>query len=322
MEVLTCEQKGRDPGIVLMFGLGMIGTAIRDALIRLQYRIAARLPFNWDEPQLQVDSLECIARLCHELSSRATTISITWSAGRADFFSAEEELDSENQSFAHVVQLARKLKQEFGQDRVVFHYLSSGGGLFEGQRIVDSASLATPSRPYGLMKLDQEKSLQEMLDSTLIHIYRPSSVYGPVVHFTKHGLINHLIANTYNRRTSVLDSRVMALRDYVYVGDIGEYIARKLALRPGDESRTKTHFLVSGRCASIFEVVSRIERILNLRVRFRIDEGFGNSANITFSNHVLPIDWRPSTLEVGIRRFMLKDQPQSRALIADAAVVT
>ena len=44
---------------------------------------------------------------------------------------------------------------------------------------------------------------------------------------------------------------------------------------------TAVDFLVSAKCSSIFEVVEKIRRILNLQIRFRYDDQFGNHENIT-----------------------------------------
>lgn len=244
---------------------------------------------------------------------------MVWSAGRTNFFSTDEEIHTENESFTEAMQLAQSLKDELDATRMHVHFLSSAGGLFEGQRVVNRASEPAPHRPYGRMKWHQERELFETLDAGETSVYRPSSVYGPMVRPRKHGLINHLVNNASNRRITVLDAHVMALRDYVYSGDVGEFIARRITFSDSGTIRTPVNFMVSGRCASIFEVVARIERVMKLRVRYRFDESFGNSANITFSDRVLPAAWRPSTLEVGIRQFMLRDRPQTRPISPDPA---
>lgn len=315
MDILIKNHPNRGSHVVLLFGLGMIGSAIRDALRRLEYQAAHQIPMDWADAERLERAFEAIRRTCLGLVSSPARISIAWSAGKANFFSTDQEVDDENQSFEATLKLTEALADSLGNTRLEFHYLSSAGGLFEGQRVVNKASRAVPQRPYGRMKHEQERKVLESAGQE-ISIYRPSSVYGPMVRPRKHGLINHLIANASKRRTTVLDANVMALRDYVYAGDIGEFVARKIAFPGESELSVPVHFLVSGRCASIFEVVTRIERVLKLRVRFRFDMQFGNSANITFSDSVIPAGWRPSTLDVGIRQFVLKDQPQTRSISA------
>lgn len=297
---------------MLLFGVGMIGSAIRDSLQQKGYQVTSKVPVDWSDGESRNRGFEEIKRAC--IAFEPVRLCIAWSAGKSNFYSSERDVEEESRSFEAVLELERALRTSLANTRFEFHLLSSAGGLFEGQLIVNQESTAAPRRPYGRMKLEQERRLLAITARQASVIYRPSSVYGPMVRLRKHGLINHLVANASNRRTSVLDANVMALRDYVYSGDIGEYVARQIAFAGSGLDGTPVHFLVSGRCASIFEVVSRIERVLKIKVRYRFDANFGNSANITFGPAVLPRNWRPSSLDVGIRQFILKDRPQSRSI--------
>jgi nucleoside-diphosphate-sugar epimerase len=137
-------------------------------------------------------------------------------------------------------------------------------------------------------------------------IYRPSSVYGPMVQDVHRGLINNLVKNARNGRFTVLDSQVMSLRDYVYAGDIGHYVARQVVEgSAGGEGGVR--FLISGRCSPIFEVVRKIQRLLHLNVYYRLDDRFGNHGHITFNPDLMPRGWRPVTLDYGISRFARVD---------------
>jgi nucleoside-diphosphate-sugar epimerase len=165
-------------------------------------------------------------------------------------------------------------------------------------------STPSPKRPYGILKYRQERLLLDSLGEKETILYRPSSVYGPTHQNNRQGLINTLINNARSGCASVLDAHVMSLRDYVFVGDIGKYVARQIRFEFRSERSSATNFLVSAKCSSIFEVVAKIRRILNLQVRFRYDDQFGNHENITFCDSVLPLGWRPVTLEMGIRNFL------------------
>lgn len=312
MEILVKDHREHGLHAVLLFGVGMIGTAIRDSLHQKEYRVGNEVHMDWKDAEKRSRAVEEIRGICAPLAP--ARLSISWSAGNTNFFSTQQETADEDRAFDAVLGLGTTLVQALHHSKLDFHFLSSAGGLFEGQRIVNETSRAAPRRPYGRMKHDQERRILASAASLGTAIYRPSSVYGPMVRPRRHGLVNHLIANASNRRTTVLDANVMALRDYVYSGDVGEYIAREIAFPRRQDQNAPVHFLVSGRCASIYEVVSRIERVLKTKVRYRFDANFGNSADITFSDSVLPRGWRPSTLDVGIRQFVLKDQPQTRAI--------
>ena len=289
---------------VLVFGMGMIGHAIADALYRLGFRREADIPYAWDDAEQRKAAARRIEALCGDRpEGRNARLSVVWSAGRAGFHSSAEELVPESAAFEEVLGLIGRLREARPAPALDVHFISSAGGLFEGQAAVGLSSRPAPLRPYGALKLRQEQLLGERLSPNEVAIYRPSSVYGPHFSGSRHGLINHLVNNVRRGRVTVLDAQVMALRDYVYSGDIGRYIARQIhfGLDPGPDA--PVHFLVSSRCASIFEVVGKIERVLKLKVPFRIDEYFGNHRNITFSERVLPAGWHPSSLEVGIRQF-------------------
>lgn len=313
MQILVRSSSNERPHVSVLFGLGMIGTAIRESLMRLQFTPVVRTPVDWNRAGGLSEVVKLIRSHCQGLRPSPRWLSIAWSAGASNFFSSAKDVEAENRLFEQVVRLAGELNAGLEDTAIRFHYLSSAGGLFEGQRVVDGHSEPTPQRPYGRMKCWQETLTRSSFEHGEFTIYRPSSVYGPIRRPRRHGLINQVIANASNRRISILDANVMALRDYVYAGDIGAYVARQIAF-PKSAISQEEHFLVSGRCASIFEVTTQIERALKLRVRYRFDENFGNSASITFSSRVLPVAWHPSTLEVGIRQFMLLDRPQTRAI--------
>lgn len=306
MQILN--SKGPDTNgnhLVLMFGLGMIGSAIRNALFDFEYKLAEKIDFDWQDSERRHKSLSRIDRICVSNSQPSTRISIVWSAGKSTFQSSQDEVFQENTSFLEIVDFAINLKNSLQLASFDFHFIGSAGGLFEGQRGVDDKSVPSPLRPYGRLKLAQEQLLKGSFSKKQLVIYRPSSVYGPMVLKSQQGLINNLVSNGRKRRETVLDSHVMALRDYVFAGDIGKYIARRVCHGNAESCESSINFLVSSRCTSIFEVVQKVQKVLNLKLKYRYDQSFGNNSNITFSDHVLPIGWFPSTLDVGLRQFLL-----------------
>jgi UDP-glucose 4-epimerase len=293
------------PGqLVLLFGLGLIGSAIRNSLRRLEYDLLADIPFDWQDSRQLEAALGRVGSLCAAQGDPVLRLCLVWSAGRCGFYSTPEDIRCEDQSFQSILGFASSLRERLNTALFEFHFISSAGGLFEGQQVIGDSSMPSPRRPYGQLKLEQEQRLESMFRRDEITIYRPSSVYGPMARKSGHGLVNHLVGNARNGLVTVLDSHVMALRDYVFSGDIGNFIGRGLRFG-GGAAGGAVHFLVSARCSSIFEVVKKVERVLKLRVRFRFDEQFGNHENITFNASVMPPGWRPVPLDVGIRQFMV-----------------
>jgi nucleoside-diphosphate-sugar epimerase len=306
VQILSSKSKSSTGGhLVIMFGLGMIGSAIRDSLLDFEYHLMARIDFDWQDVQQRDSDFSLIETSCLACSPPPDRISVVWSAGKGAFRSTQDELSRENIPFMDTVDFVLKLKKALDSARFDFHYISSAGGLFEGQRVINDKSIPAPVRPYGRLKLAQEQVLRNSFGKNEIAFYRPSSVYGPMVQKTQQGLINNLVSNGRNRRVTVLDAHVMALRDYVFSGDIGNFVAKRIRSGNTEVDGSPVHFLVSSRCSSIFEVVQKIERTLKLNLQFRYDESFGNNSNITFSDSVLPPGWSPSTLDVGIRQFLV-----------------
>jgi len=306
MQILSTKTKSPTGShLVIMFGLGMIGSAIRDTLLGFEYHLEAKIDFDWEDIEHMGRAFRLIETSCLMYSPPPDRVSIVWSAGKGGFHSTEDELSRENIPFMDTVSFVSKLKNSLNSTRLDFHYISSAGGLFEGQRVITDKSIPAPIRPYGRLKMEQELVLRSTFGKNEIAFYRPSSVYGPMKQKTQQGLINNLVTNGRNSRVTVLDAHVMSLRDYVFSGDIGNFVAKRIRSGITGANSNPVHFLVSSRCSSIFEVVHKIERTLNLNLQFRYDESFGNNSNITFSDSVLPHGWSPSTLDVGIRQFLV-----------------
>ena len=309
MQILSARSSSTGTHLVLIFGLGMLGSAIRSRLHDCNYRVEAEVDFPWNEAAGWGSAFAAIGHYCQVESQQPGRLSFVWSAGRGGFGCTADEAQAENAAFQVVLRFLAELQTALGLAELDLHFISSAGGLFEGQRVVGPDSTPAPMRPYGHLKLAQEKALLDRFAKQEISIYRPSSVYGPMVQKARQGLINNLINDALRGSETVLDAQVMSLRDYVYSGDIGHFVAQRIQARPDD---SWLHFLVSSRASSIFEVVRAVERVLHLKLRFRYDQKFGNHSNITFSDSVLPPGWRPSALDVGIRQFMVgKNAPSS-----------
>lgn len=312
MKVLVNNQSSHEVHLVLLFGLGLIGTAINDALFRFDFKLLADIPFDWNDEFQIAEANNVIQKLCDTYKTSPTRLSLVWSAGKAGFYSSQNDTEKEYSIFKTIVRFASSLNKKLCPMGFCFHCVSSAGGLFEGQRVIRKSSIPTPVRPYGQLKKRQEDHLFDSFNPPEFAIYRPSSVYGPMTQKSRLGLINNLVNNARNGRITTLDAHVMSLRDYVFAGDIGNYIGRQI--RFGLDNKIideQVRFLVSAKCSSIFEVLAKVKRILNLHAQFRFDDKFGNNKNITFSDSVMPPGWRPISLDVGIRQFMIGRQPSN-----------
>jgi UDP-glucose 4-epimerase len=306
MQILNpCSGDDASGPLVLIFGLGMIGGAISRSLLSLGYEVRGDIAWDWNDAARRVEAQELIAAHCRTIAPVNGSLAVAWSAGNATFHSTAGEVKHELEVFMETIGFIKSLREALHAERFAFHFVSSAGGLFEGQRVVGIDSRPAPQRPYGELKLAQETELLDHFGASELAFYRPSSVYGPMRQNARKGLINNLVNNGRKARTTVLDAHVMSLRDYVFSHDVGHFVARCIRSDATGEGQRPERFLVSSRCSSIFEVVRKIERILNLHLRVRYDENFGNSRNITFSQRVMPVGWRPVTLDVGLRQFLV-----------------
>jgi UDP-glucose 4-epimerase len=306
MQILSPGSGGDASGpLVLVFGLGMIGGTISHSLLRLGYEVRGDIAWDWNDAARRVEARELIAAHCRTIATAIDSLAVVWSAGNATFHSTAGEVQHELEVFTEAIGFVKSLRKALHAERFAFHFISSAGGLFEGQRVVGIDSRPAPQRPYGELKLAQETALLDHFGASELAFYRPSSVYGPMRQNARKGLINNLVNNGRKARTTVLDAHVMSLRDYVFSHDVGNFVAKCVRSGTTGEGQRPERFLVSSRCSSIFEVVRKIERILNLHLRVRYDENFGNSRSITFSERVMPAGWQPVALGVGLRQFLV-----------------
>ena len=178
-----------------------------------------------------------------------------------------------------------------------FHLVSSAGGLFEGQRHVDAASLPKPLRPYGAAKLRQEGLLLG-LQGVAPRIYRPASLYGTPRPSGRAGLIATLLENARLNRVTTISGDAGTLRDYVLVDDAARFIARQVH-EGGALSRA---LLASGKPSSIAEVLSAVAARIGRQPYVRYTTQRSNALDMSYRASALPPGWSPADLRTGIAR--------------------
>jgi UDP-glucose 4-epimerase len=299
---------GQASRIVLVFGGGLIGSAIERHLAFNGFQTVGRFDSSWSHPARLSQQLATLVSLVEGHSKDVgTEIHGVWSAGRGGFASSETDLEHEVESFERV---AAFFDQLLPKRLAVFHFLSSAGGLFEGQTLVDSRSLPMPRRVYGQMKASQELRVRKLAVDPFrqVRIYRPSTVYGAREFSYRSGLVSHLVWNALRNYPTTLEANLHALRDFVFVDDVGRFIVQKI--QQGLEDPQDIFHLVSGKPSSIFEVVQRIQRLLGKSLLYQCSDRNRNDADLTFSPCIRPSGWLPSDLDYGLHA-VLRDSTRA-----------
>ena len=293
------------PNLILMFGIGLLGSAVFKHISKKCGKYQAQYHgFDWHDAAKRSSQAVNILNIAKTIMSHSgasfARVSFVWLAGSGGFNSSQQELDNENKGFQTVVDIATELKLSSSNVTVEFHHISSAGGLFEGCGYVDNDTRPDPQRPYGRLKLLQEKLLlnQNVLTP---RIYRPSTVYGQVLIGKRQGLISTLIRNGSLKKVTDIQGNLYTLRDYVFASDIADFISDAV-LTSGNLSEQSIFFLISGKPSSIYEVISVIEHILKNKLYYKLHFNPQNSKNIAFSSSLLPKNWRQTNLGYGIKK--------------------
>ena len=307
MVVLThTDIHSSDRRIILIFGVGLVGSAIVKSLTLFEKFDINKQKSDWhtlDNFQFQLNDL--VTKLAVGNLKR---IDWVWSAGKAGFAANENEVETEFLFYRVFLEQVNKLEEQFRIKRKSFiHLVSSAGGLFEGQHVISKDAKPQPKRPYGQLKVEQENLLLSMYPNRC-QIYRPSSIFGFYEKGRRVGLITNLIIDTLKSKVTHIYGKIDTKRDYVWVGDVGNFIAKKVwfDFNSKEDGSNQTHFLVSAKPTSIFEIIFTIQTITNLKVLQKFDKRFSNSDQITFSRSVLPDGWSSSSLNTCIRKVYQK----------------
>jgi len=288
--------------VILVFGVGLIGRHIVDALMLTGKLRSQFLPCNWSEAISRKADIEVIfdsvSNLLTDRDFGETRIDIVFSAGKAGFEGTDTEFQSELIVLRSLIQFSLKIKKCTQIKKAYFHLLSSGGGLFEGQRFVSNCSSPCPLRAYGRLKLEQERMVREELSAQYrIIVYRPSSVYGPAIANNRLGLISALIQCAINGNIAEIYGNPDTLRDFVLASDIAKFIRTKSF---SEEPLEATYILASGKPSSMFEVVGFVERTISQKFLLKYHFVTKNAMDNSYCPSSLPDGWCPTSLREGI----------------------
>lgn len=282
---------------ILLFGAGLIGDSIARSIANRRQHLLTRTKSHWGEPgNLAEHELQMEAAVKKYPSERP--LEIVWSAGSSGFNCDRESADREFKEFAaHVGAIGTRAAQ--GNRRVNFTLISSAGGLFEGQRLVNTESKPEPKRPYGHLKLSMERHLKNS-DFPTLRIFRPTTVFGFIHDRQRKGLISTLIENGIKGRGSEIFGSVSTLRDYIFVEDIGEYACSRI-LEHGQEAGLEIKLLSSGKPSTIGEIIYNVESALRTKIYMHYSLSPSNLANITYQQSLWAGGRSPTDLSTAIR---------------------
>jgi len=286
---------------VVLLGLGLIGEAISDFLLARGYVVSLRRNSPWKDSGALYRQLIVLAG--QGSLEGAPCIDLVWAAGTAGFAAGESECAKELEVFEAFVVAVEQIRDSGAAGMPLrVHLISSAGGLYEGQRLVDTDSQPAPSRPYGRLKLRQERLCTDRLGTFDTLIYRLSSVYGYIRPGKRLGLVTTLLGNTLSQRMTRISGRLDTLRDYLWVEDAAGHIGGRILAEEG--STGAVSILASSRPASIHEIRSIVQRATN-RPSYVYCANRENAAHITFARSALPAGFAPSMLETCAGRILL-----------------
>jgi nucleoside-diphosphate-sugar epimerase len=245
---------------VVVFGAGLIGGQCLGLLKNRGYEPKAKWDSAWNVPQ---DLTRNIDELCSALgTSGCAFLDVLWSGGKAGFDANEETASAELSGFQLVMNALQAGCERHGiQYKLVM--LSSAGGIFEGQALVDSECVPTPLRPYGRLKLNQEQYANSLKHSGL-WILRPTSVFGTISLTKRMGLIPKMIFNASTGQPTSIFGRPDTLRDYVSVEDVARVVVH--CLESQAQKNVQVDIVCSGKPSSIFEIQRHVEEVVRTKM--------------------------------------------------------
>jgi UDP-glucose 4-epimerase len=285
--------------VIVILGTGLVGSSILNSVLsNYQFRNSVKWSVtNWNDQKDFYNSLFSIGS--ENQSEPPSRIDWVWSAGKAGFNSSQSIVDGELVFYKLFLQAVSDVDNLLSNCLTNIHMISSAGGLFEGKPFVTNDTKAEPKRPYGELKLQQELLLNELSFTSSVTIYRISSAYSYLKKGQRAGLITSLISNMQNNRITYIYGRADTLRDYIWAGDIGNFVAGRI-MNPLTNGKS-TFILASGKPSSIFEIASKIRKFTGRKALIYYKLEKTNLEQITFSPSTRPLGFYPSDLSTCIR---------------------
>ncbi len=312
--ILIKDKPDLSKKLVLVFGSGIVGKQIVSSIVFKHTVIMYDYQYLWNstekESKGQLVSLECFILKVLEMNNiilPQVSLSIVWAAGKAGFFSNNDDVEKELCNFAKLILFFERIEKSSKIAKVSFFLMSSAGALFEGMGYITNETKPRPFRAYGFLKLKQENIL---LTSKLenCYIYRLTSVYGQFSTGDRSNLVSALITAGLRREVCHIFGQMNTLRDYVSSTDIGAFIETEIFSQQPQAS-ARVLILASLKPSTILEIKHEIEMILMRRIYIEIDPDPGNMLDISYSKSCIPDNiWNTTDLKVNLRSIVLNNK--------------
>lgn len=289
---------------VVQFGLGLVGSSIHN-VFKFNNDVSNKIAIDliWTSKNEQILALKELSVYLQKQHS-ISNIHIIWSAGKCGFSASLSEIEDEKETFIFIVKKIDELINQLNLSGVTtWHLMSSAGGLYEGLINVDLDTLCQIKRPYGDLKMQQEKVLKGLSNLSSLNIYRLSSVYSDYNLSDRLGLLGTLVKNGLTSKVTSIFGSEMTLRDYVNDNDIANYLYNRIVYEKL-RSETSIQIIASGRPYSIYHIKSIIEEKINMPLFLKYSLVNFNADNITFNPSCLPKGLRCKTLNTSIQNII------------------
>lgn len=254
---------------------GLIGSAVAAEVERQGWSLYSGPRVPWEDHEVSSTLADGFASFLR--ASPTSPWAIVWAAGKAVPSSNVRQCEAET---VVLTQFLRTIEPEIlkGVPRGVFLMISSAGGVYAKVRSSAVTELTTPAPdgPYGLAKLQQEKTVERFSEATgvLWASARVSNVYGPGQDLSKlQGLVTKICESSVTNTPMHVSVPLDTQRDFIFVEDCGRGAAEILRRAMLGEVAGPV-LLASGRPVSLGGVVGVLRRLRPgrpPRVRFSAD---------------------------------------------------
>jgi UDP-glucose 4-epimerase len=245
---------------------GLLGSALHRSLRGAGAHIYEQAEFFlWNDETKLFSQLEVAVKSFANSLGVEDKWQIYWAAGPGTMGSAASEMAIESRVLLKLIRLIeseRRLMVGVGS----FAFSSSAGAIYAGTAsyMINEDSIVTPTTPYALEKLRQEKIVSRLVQSNSrisVLIARISTLYGTgQSNLKKQGLISCIARNIVRNQPTHIYVPLDTVRDYIAVDDAAAKIVVALASIEGSSS-VQLKIVAAEKPTTIAEIILTFKRI-------------------------------------------------------------